>query len=148
MIHSLNQAEIEKAPGEIHESGGSLIPAPREFQNVFNGTTSSRVPELKSKDRSIARAGVAMTVEERLEKIEAMLVVLVERQMLKAFYEIEEFARLVGKSCFTCREWCRHARIRAEKKLSGRGAYARWVVPHAELLRYQKEGLLPIQRLA
>ena len=88
-----------------------------------------------------------MTVEERLEKIEAMLVVLVERQTVKDFYEVEEFAKLVGKSCFTCREWCRLGRIRAEKKLSGRGAYARWVVPHGELLRYQREGLLaPNQR--
>jgi hypothetical protein len=89
-----------------------------------------------------------MTLEERLENIEAMLVVLVERQTVKAFYEVEEFAKLVGKSCFTCREWCRLGRIRAEKKLSGRGAYASWVVPHAELLRYQREGLLPLQRPA
>jgi hypothetical protein len=83
-----------------------------------------------------------MTVDERLEKIEAMLGVLVERQKVKDFYEIEEFAGMVGKSCFTCREWCRLGRIRADKKLSGRGAYARWVVAHTELLRYQKEGLL------
>lgn len=89
-----------------------------------------------------------MTVEERLERIEAMLVALVERQTVKDFYEIEEFAKLVSKSCFTCREWCRLGRIRAEKKLSGRGAYARWVVRHSEVLRYQKEGLLPIQRPA
>jgi len=86
-----------------------------------------------------------MTVEERLENIEAMLVVLVDRQTVKDFYEIEEFARLVGKACFTCREWCRLGRIRADKKLSGRGAYARWVVSHPELLRYQKEGLLPLE---
>jgi len=83
-----------------------------------------------------------------LERLEDMLTVLVERQTVKDFYEIEEFAKLVGKSCFTCREWCRLGRIRADKKLSGRGAYARWVVPHAELLRYQKEGLLPMQRPA
>jgi hypothetical protein len=89
-----------------------------------------------------------MTVEERLEKIEAMLVVLVERQTVKDFYEIEEFAKLVGKSEFTVREWARLARIKAEKKLSGRGAYARWVVSHAEWLRYQREGLLPDRRLA
>jgi len=86
-----------------------------------------------------------MTVEERLEKIEAMLVVLVERQTVKDFYEVEEFARLVGREPFTCREWARQGRIRAVKKLSGRGAYAHWVVPHTELLRYQKEGLLPIE---
>ncbi len=89
-----------------------------------------------------------MTIEERLMNIEAMISVLVERQTVKEFYEIEEFAKLVAKSCFTCREWCRLGRIRAEKKLSGRGAYARWVVPHAELLRYQREGLLPDRRPA
>ena len=87
-----------------------------------------------------------MTLEERLEKIEAMLVVLVQRQTVKAFYEIEEFARLVGREPFTCREWARHSRILAEKKLSGRGAYARWVVSHTELLRYQREGLLPVRK--
>jgi hypothetical protein len=86
-----------------------------------------------------------MSVEERLDKLESLLTILVERQTVKDFYEIEEFAKLVGKSCFTCREWCRLGRIYAKKKLSGRGAYARWVVSHAELLRYQKEGLLPIQ---
>jgi len=89
-----------------------------------------------------------MTVEERLQNIEAMLAVLVERQTVKDFYEIEEFAKLVKKSCFTCREWCRLGRIRAEKQLSGRGAYSRWVVPHSELVRYQREGLLPIQKPA
>lgn len=85
-----------------------------------------------------------MSIEERLERIEAMLALLVERQATKEFYEIEEFARLVGKAPFTVREWARHGHIRAEKKLSGRGAYARWVVPHAELLRYQREGMLPL----
>jgi|SRR5581483_6668216 len=84
-----------------------------------------------------------MTVEERLEKIEAMLAVLVERQTVKDFYEVEEFARLVGRSAFTCREWCRRGRIRAEKKSSGRGAHASWAISHAELLRFQREGLRP-----
>ncbi len=88
-----------------------------------------------------------MTIEERLMNIEAMISILVGRQT-KEFYDIEEFAKLVGKSCLTCRQWCRLGRVQAEKKLSGRGAYARWVVPHAELLRYQREGLLPERRLA
>jgi hypothetical protein len=85
-----------------------------------------------------------MTIDERLDRIEAMLALLVERQAVKDFYEIEEFARIVGKAAFTVRQWARHGRIHAEKKLSGRGAYTRWVVPHAELLRYQREGLLPL----
>ena len=84
-----------------------------------------------------------MTLEDRLERIESMLWTLVERQIVKDWYDVDEFARLVGKAPFTVREWCRHGRINAEKRMSGRGAYAAWVVSHAELLRYQRDGLLP-----
>ena len=91
-----------------------------------------------------------MTVEERLEerlsKIEAMLVILAERQHSQAWYSVEEFARLVGRSTFTCREWCRRGRIQAEKKNSGRGKHASWAISHAELLRFQREGLRPAPR--
>lgn len=86
-----------------------------------------------------------MTHDERLDRIESLLAALVERQQVKDFYEIEEFARLVGRDRFTVREWARHCRIHADKKLSGRGAHAQWVVSHDELLRYQREGLLPPQ---
>jgi len=83
-----------------------------------------------------------MTLEERLEKIEAMLVVLVERHQVREWYSVDEFARTVGRAEFTCREWCRTGRIKAEKKQSGRGAHASWVISHEELQRYQREGLL------
>ncbi|VTR92879.1 Uncharacterized protein OS=Singulisphaera acidiphila (strain ATCC BAA-1392 / DSM 18658 / VKM B-2454 / MOB10) GN=Sinac_2054 PE=4 SV=1 [Gemmata massiliana] len=86
-----------------------------------------------------------MTVEERLENIEAMLVVLVERQQVREWYSVEEFARIVGRAEFTCREWCRLGRVRAEKRLSGRGAFPAWCISHPELLRYQREGLLPMK---
>jgi hypothetical protein len=84
-----------------------------------------------------------MTLEERLDKIEALLVSLLERQQAREHYSVEEFARAVGRAEFTCREWCRHGRIRATKKDSGRGAHAEWVIAHAELLRYQRDGLFP-----
>ncbi len=89
-----------------------------------------------------------MTLEQRLEKIEAMLLILVERQQAREWYSVEEFARIVGRTEFTCREWCRHGRIMAEKKGSGRGAHAAWAISHAELLRFQREGLLPVRRAA
>jgi hypothetical protein len=89
-----------------------------------------------------------MTLEERLEKIEALLTTLVERQTVRDWYTTEQVAQLVGKAEFTVREWCRNGRLKAEKRMSGRGAYPAWVVSHAELLRYQREGLLPIQRPA
>ena len=83
-----------------------------------------------------------MTLEERIQNIEAMLIVLVERQQVREWYTTHEFARTVGKAEFTIREYCRLGRLRAEKRQSGRGAYPQWVLSHAELERYQREGLL------
>jgi hypothetical protein len=85
-----------------------------------------------------------MSVDERLKKIEEMLVILVERQRVQDWYSTEEFAQMVGKAGFTVREWCRLRRIHAEKRMSGRGAHAAWVISHEELLRYQRKGLLPL----
>jgi len=85
-------------------------------------------------------------LDERLSRIEQMLAVLVERQTVREWYTTEEAARLLGKAEFTIREWCRLGRIRAEKRKSGRGAFASWVVSHDELLRYQREGLLSDRR--
>ena len=82
-----------------------------------------------------------MTLEERLEKIETMLAVLVDRQSIRDWYTTGQFALMVGKSEFTVREWCRHGRLAAGKRQSGRGAHPAWVVSHTELLRYQREGL-------
>lgn len=85
------------------------------------------------------------TIEQRLERMESLLAALVERETVKDWYTTDEFARLVGKADFTVREWCRLGRVRAGKKGSGRGKYQSWVVPHAELLRFRREGLLPFR---
>ena len=89
-----------------------------------------------------------MTVEERLEKIESLLIVLVERQQVRDWYTTEEFSRAVGKAEFTIREYCRLGRLRAEKRQSGRGGFQQWVLSQGELERYRRNGLLPIQRPA
>src|SRR5262249_6597050 len=52
---------------------------------------------------------------DRLERIESLLTSMIEREQVKDFYSIEEFARLVGKAEFTVREWCRNRRIKAAK---------------------------------
>jgi hypothetical protein len=84
-----------------------------------------------------------MTFDERLERIESLLLSLVERERFRQWYSVEEFARIVARAAFTCREWARQGRILAVKKKSGRGPHAAWAISNAELLRFQREGLLP-----
>ena len=86
-----------------------------------------------------------MTFEERLERIEAMLVVLTQRQHVPEWYTTQEFAQTVGKAEFTIREYCRHGRLKAEKRQSGRGAHPQWVLSHSEMERYRRHGLLPVR---
>jgi hypothetical protein len=84
------------------------------------------------------------SIETRLERMEALLRSLVEREAVKEFYEINEFAHLIGKSEFTVREWARYRRIQATKRKSGRGPHKQWVISHDELMRYRRDGLLPL----
>lgn len=88
------------------------------------------------------------TMEERLDKIESMLAVLVERQTFKDYYSTDEFAKLVNRSEFTVREYCRLGRLKAEKRSSGRGAHPAWAISHEELLRFQRQGLIPLRKPA
>ena len=87
-----------------------------------------------------------MTLEERLERIEAMLAALVEGQQVRQWYSVEAFAKRVSRTPFTVREWCRRGRILAFKQSSGRGAHAAWAISHEELERFRREGLRPESR--
>lgn len=85
-------------------------------------------------------------IEDRLARIEAKLTRLLERQAVKDYYTPDEFAHIIGRESFTVREYCRLGRIHALKKSSGRGKHPSWVISHDELLRFQREGLLPDRR--
>ena len=89
-----------------------------------------------------------MTVEERLERIETILAVLVKRQTVKDWYSTAEVAGLLDKAEYTVREWCRQGRIRAKKRPCGRGRGGEWLVSNEELTRLKNEGLLPFPRSA
>ena len=65
----------------------------------------------------------------------------------REFYSVPEFAAQVGRGEYTVREWCRMARIHAEKCDSGRGEAKSWKIPAPELQRYRDHGLLPAQYL-
>ena len=85
-------------------------------------------------------------VLDRLEHIEEALAELLKQRTVKDWYGTEELAKILDKAEFTVREWARLGRIHAEKRGSGRGKYQSWVVSHAELLRIQREGLLPLTK--
>jgi hypothetical protein len=84
-----------------------------------------------------------------LDEIRAMVVevrdLLARQTRTKEYYSVGEAADYLGKAEFTVREYCRMKRINAEKRRSGRGSSAEWVISHAELLRIEKEGLLPLR---
>ena len=84
------------------------------------------------------------SIDRRLEKLEALLNQLVQQRAVKDWYTTAEAAQLLGRAEFTVREWCRLGRVHAQKRRSGRGRSREWVLSHAELLRIQREGLLPL----
>jgi hypothetical protein len=83
---------------------------------------------------------------ERLDRIEAVLMRLTEKAAVRDWYSVEEFAEQVGKAAYTIREHCRLGRLAAQKRRNGHGLHHEWVLPHSELIRFQKEGLLPERR--
>jgi len=83
---------------------------------------------------------------ERLDKMESMLGELLRQRTVKDWYSTDEVAEIMGKAKFTVREWCRHGRVHCRKKNSGRGKHRDWVISNEELLRIQREGLLPLEK--
>ena len=84
------------------------------------------------------------SLEERLDRIEGKVDLLLNRKLIKEWYSISEAAEILHKAEFTVREWCRLGRVNAEKRLGGRGRTQEWIIAHSEILRIQKEGLLPL----
>lgn len=94
---------------------------------------------------------------ERLLALEASLTTIEQSVALQGaesttpcnreYYSVPEFAAQVGREEYTVREWCRMARINAEKCDSGRGEAKSWKIPAHELQRYRDHGLLPAQYL-
>ena len=76
-----------------------------------------------------------MNIDERLARIEELLLALGERQTVRDWYTTEQVAQLVGKAEFTVREWLWLGRLNGAKRMSGRGAHAsgecKGVVIHA-----------------
>lgn len=80
---------------------------------------------------------------QKLARIESAVTALVSQRMVKDWYTTAEAARLLDRSEWTVREWCRLGRVRADKRPCGRGNAQEWIVSHEELERIRNEGLLP-----
>ena len=81
-------------------------------------------------------------LDERLSSIEAALSQN-KHSIQKEWYTVSSAAEILGKAPFTVREWCRHNRVNASKRPSGRGRSTEWMISHKELERIVNKGLLP-----
>ena len=82
----------------------------------------------------------------RLDRIEACLAILAEQRQVQDWYDTKTAAKILGKSAYSIREWCRLGRVRAEKRMCGRGTSKEWMISHKELERVRSEGLLPLPK--
>ena len=80
---------------------------------------------------------------QRLDGIEAVLGRLVQERVKKEFYTTAEVAKLIGRSEYTVREWCRKGQVQAEKAPNGRS----WLVRHEELDDLRNRGPHPEQEV-
>lgn len=94
--------------------------------------------------------GQSLALYKRISVMEAILQeiheMLSNRQVAKDWYTVREVAKLLERSEFTVREWCRLGRVNASKRACGRGNSTEWIVSAEELVRIQNEGLLPLPK--
>lgn len=116
------------------------------------GTCRGEVNGEASESSSVESLGGTMdnittehNLADRLERIERTLLQLVRERVVQEYYSTADVAKILGKSDFTVREWCRLGRVYAEKRPCGRGNSKEWMIAHDELERIQSEGLLPRQ---
>ncbi len=88
-----------------------------------------------------------MTTDERLDRIEELLLQIVRQKTVKDWYTTSEVGEILDRAEWTVREWCRLQRVTADKRPCGRGNSQEWIISHEELLRIQNEGLLPDPRI-
>ena len=91
---------------------------------------------------------LSVQILEKMGKIETMLADLIRQHKVQEWYTTDEVAAILCKAKFTVREWCRQGRVHGQKKNNGRGQHRSWTISHDELLRIQREGLLPLKKVS
>lgn len=140
---------VEKNPG------GAVTDADvrRVLLNLLAGGGSAADGAADGEQRVEGSTDVGHTLqnlERKLDALQGLVNRLAEAKekptnSTKASYTTAEVAEMLGLQPLTVREWCRLGRVKAHKTHAGRGEDREWRISHEELLRYQNEGLLPLQ---
>lgn len=85
------------------------------------------------------------TILLRLQQIEMQLSRLVEEKTIQEWYDTKTVAEILDRSAYSVREWCRLGRVKAEKRVCGRGSAKEWMISNEELQRIKSQGLLPVR---
>jgi hypothetical protein len=80
------------------------------------------------------------SIEQRLDRLEEHLAL----SQVKETYTTEEAAQKLKRAEWTVRHWCNKGQVRGAKKVHGKGRTGEWRIPHAEFVRLQNEGPLPL----
>jgi hypothetical protein len=156
LLSSETQDRIEKQRTfidiefEDHQSNGSCSGKQRQPRSQKRATAAPSVSPVDTLAvAEVLRSEIAR-LEERLSTMESLLREVHERMVVgsvvKEYYTTQEVARRLNKRPYTVREWCRLGRVHGEKSHSGRGLDDEWRISHAELVRIENEGLLPIAK--
>ncbi len=86
--------------------------------------------------------GAVMSLVDEVKLMRGQLNDLATRQTVKDYYSTEEFAERKSMKPKTVRDYCNEGRLKGEKQRRGHGRSKRWVIPHGELLRFEREGTL------
>ena len=85
---------------------------------------------------------MTQAIMNELMEIKTMMRLILEKSQTKEFYTPQEFADITHKNSDYVREICRKGRLNCKRTPSGRGNKPEIRIAHAELLRYQADGLL------
>jgi len=84
-------------------------------------------------------------IEQRLDRIESILLRIADKEPEQEWYDTKAAGKLLDRSPYSVREWCRLGRVNAEKRACGRGSAKEWMISAIELRRIKSEGLLAIK---
>ncbi len=89
-------------------------------------------------------SSIPSEITEWMQRIEQQLELLIGQRTIQKWYDTRTVAEILHRSQYSVREWCRLGRVRAEKRMCGRGNHPEWMISHEELERIKAEGLLPL----